>query len=61
VYRYTAALGDHAAALADCDAALAADPEYTKGSLRRAHALDALGRADDAIAGFAALRLVLPV
>lgn len=53
-------LGDHAATLSDADAALRVHPEYTKASLRRAHALDALGRVDDAVAAFAALRLILP-
>lgn len=55
-----ASLGDHGAALADVDAALAADPEYVKALLRRAHALEALGRVDDAIEAFVSLRLVLP-
>ena len=54
------ALGDQEAALDDAEAALGADPEYVKASLRRAHALEALGRVDDAVSAFAALRLVLP-
>ena len=54
------AAGDHDAALADVDAALAADPEYLKAALRRAHALRDLGRAADAEAQFVALRGALP-
>ena len=54
------AAGDHDAALADVDAALAADPEYLKASLRRAHALRDLGRVADAEAQFVALRGALP-
>uniref|UniRef100_A0A7S0T4B1 Thioredoxin domain-containing protein n=1 Tax=Mantoniella antarctica TaxID=81844 RepID=A0A7S0T4B1_9CHLO len=34
--------------------------QYTKASLRRAHALDALGRADEALDAFAMLRALLP-
>ena len=53
-------LGDHAGALADCEAVLANDPDNLKAQLRRAHALKDLGRRDDAEAAFAALRARLP-
>ena len=53
-------LGDHAGALADCEAVLANDPDNLKAQLRRAHALKDLGKRDDAEAAFAALRARLP-
>lgn len=56
----SSALGNHADALADADAALAADPTYVKASLRRAHALEALGKTEEAAAAFAAIRAELP-
>ena len=53
-------LGDHAGALADCEAVLANDPDNLKAQLRRAHALKDLGKRDDAEAAFVALRSRLP-
>ena len=53
-------LGDHAGALADCEAVLANDPDNLKAQLRRAHALKDLGKRDDAEAAFVALRARLP-
>jgi len=57
----SSALGDHASALADAEAALNADPTYVKAMLRRAHALEATGRLDEALAAFSTiLRAELP-
>ena len=56
----SSALGDHADALADADAALNADPDYLKAFLRKGHALEALSRHDDAAAAFVSIREKLP-
>ena len=42
-------LGEHAKALADADAAVAAEPGFVKGHFRRGLALHALGRWKDAL------------
>lgn len=55
-----ASLGRHADALTDATAALRADPEYAKASLRAAHARKALGEHAAAAAIFAELRERLP-
>ena len=57
----SSALGDHASALADAEAALDADPTYVKAMLRRAHALETTGRLDEAHAAFSTIfRAELP-
>jgi len=53
-------LGDHKSALEDVEAVLETDPEYLKAQIRRAHALVALGRKDDAETQFVKLRNLLP-
>ena len=52
-----ASLGEHALALNDVDAVLENDPEYLKAILRRAHALIALGRRNDAETAFSRVRV----
>ena len=46
------AAGDYAKALASCDAAIAADPEYYAAWICRGNALSALGRHEEAVAAY---------